>query len=84
LKDPRFWLAGGTYTPSYTCTIPLALPAGSYELLLNLPDPELPHRPEYAIRLVGCEWERSTGLNRLNRSVTVIGHMYLPVIVRNY
>jgi len=75
LKDPRFWLAGGTYTPSYTSTIPLTLPAGSYELFLNVPDPEFPHRPEYAIRLVGCEWEPSTGYNRLNRSVTVIGHI---------
>lgn len=83
LKDPRFWLAGGTYSPSYTSTIPLTLPAGSYELFLNLPDPELPHRPEYAMRLAGCEWEPSTGLNKLNCSVTVISHIYLPVVLKN-
>ncbi len=84
LKDPRFWLAGGTYTPSYTSTIPLTLPTGSYELFLNLPDPELPHRPEYAIRLAGCAWEPSTGYNSLNRSVTVISHnIHLPVILKN-
>lgn len=84
LKDPRFWLAGGTYTPSYTSTIPLTLPAGSYEIFLHLPDPELPHRPEYAIRLVGCPWEPSTGFNSLNRSVTVVSHnIYLPVVLKN-
>jgi hypothetical protein len=83
LKDPRFWLAGGTYAPSYTSTIPLTLPAGNYELFLNLPDPELRHRPEYAIRLVGCPWEPSTGFNRLNRFVTVISHIYLPVVLKN-
>lgn len=84
LQDPRFWLAGETYTPSYTGTIPSALPAGSYELLLNLPDPELRHRPEYAIRLMRCEWEPAMGFNRLNRSVTVISHnIYLPAVLKN-
>jgi len=38
--DPRFWLAGSeTRTINQVMALPLNLPAGDYELLLNLPDP---------------------------------------------
>lgn len=85
LRDPRFWLPGITHTISYTVGIP-CLPPGSYELLLNLPDPEpeLRYRPEYAIRLAGAVWEENTGYNKLNHTVTVGGHcIYLPLILKN-
>jgi uncharacterized protein YjbI with pentapeptide repeats len=73
--DPRFWLPGEPVTISNTLSMPLSLPAGDYELLLNLPDPEpaLRHRPEYAIRLAdGGDWEEATGYNRLNHTLVVL------------
>jgi hypothetical protein len=83
LKDPRFWLGGETHPSSYSVTVPAQLPLGRYELLLSLPDPALPRRPEYAIRLAGCEWEPSTGYNRLNRSVLVMRFfVYLPLVLK--
>lgn len=45
------------------------MPAGSYELLLPLPDAyeSLSGRPEYSIRLANEEmWEESSGYNRLH------------------
>jgi len=72
--DPRYWLAGTTVTLNHTLTLPANLPAGNYELLLNLPDPEtsLASRPEYAIRFANAEtWEASTGFNDLLHTVTV-------------
>jgi hypothetical protein len=84
--DPRFWLPGETHAISHKIGIPLSLPAGSYELLLNLPDPEhrLRHRPEYAIRLAGSMWEASTGYNKLNHIVTVVHGICLPIILRDF
>jgi uncharacterized protein YjbI with pentapeptide repeats len=73
--DPRFWLPGEPFTISHTFSIPSSLPAGDYELLLNLPDPEpmLRHRPEYAIRLAdGSAWEEATGYNQLNHTLAVL------------
>ncbi|MEV4474340.1 DUF4832 domain-containing protein [Nonomuraea sp. NPDC049504] len=70
--DPRKWQAGGTTTVAQTVTLPTSLPAGSYALLLGLPDPLQPSRAEYAIRLANDgTWEATTGLNRLLHTVTV-------------
>ncbi|WP_257457983.1 DUF4832 domain-containing protein [Archangium lipolyticum] len=72
--DPRHWTAGATVTISQGVTLPATLPAGSYALLLNLPDPEpsLSTRPEYAIQLANQNvWEASTGFNDLQWTVTV-------------
>ncbi|UBU15831.1 DUF4832 domain-containing protein [Nonomuraea gerenzanensis] len=70
--DPRRWAAGATSTITQTVTLPAAIPAGSYALLLNLPDPLLPARPEYAIRLANeGTWEPATGFNDLQHTVTV-------------
>ena len=72
--DPRYWLAGTTVTINHTLTLPTNLPAGNYELLLNLPDPEtsLAGRPEYSIRFANANtWEASTGFNDLLQTVTV-------------
>lgn len=85
--DPRFWLAGNTiYTVSQTISLPVNLPNGDYESLLNLPDPApaLHSRPEYSIRLANSGlWEADTGYNKLLHTVTVSGFVtYLPVIVR--
>ncbi|ATB36762.1 hypothetical protein CYFUS_002177 [Cystobacter fuscus] len=72
--DPRRWLAGTTTSIGPSVTIPTTVPAGSYALLLNLPDPasSLSTRPEYAIQLANQNvWEASTGFNNLQRTVTV-------------
>jgi hypothetical protein len=72
--DPRRWLAGTTTSIGPSVTIPTSVPAGTYALLLNLPDPasSLSTRPEYAIQLANQNvWEASTGFNNLQRTVTV-------------
>ncbi|RDG37758.1 DUF4832 domain-containing protein [Streptomyces corynorhini] len=70
--DPRTWLAGTTTTINQSVTLPSTLPAGTYGLLLNLPDPALPGNPLYSIRLANTgTWEASTGYNNLLQTVTV-------------
>jgi hypothetical protein len=65
--DPRFWFAGSS-TIEEQLTIPPGMPGGSYELLLNLPDPEptLKNNPDFSIRLANENmWETATGFHRL-------------------
>ncbi|GAA5064447.1 hypothetical protein HNP84_006930 [Thermocatellispora tengchongensis] len=70
--DPRKWLAGTTTTLSQPVTLPASMPAGSYALLLALPDPQLGSRPEYSIRLANTgTWEPGTGLNNLLHTITI-------------
>ncbi len=72
--DPRFWQPGTTTTVNVNVALPASLPAGSYDLLLNLPDPmlELHKRPEYSIRFANVgTWEATTGFNSLLRSIMV-------------
>src|SRR6218665_571927 len=72
--DPRRWAPGTTVTINQGITLPTSLPAGSYALLLNLPDPasSLNTRPEYAIQLANSNvWEAVTGFNALLRTVAV-------------
>jgi Domain of unknown function (DUF4832)/Domain of unknown function (DUF4874) len=73
--DPRRWLPGQTYTVSVSSTVPSALATGSYDVLMNLPDPNTTlanttNNPKYAIRLAslrsGAEvWDAATGFNLL-------------------
>ncbi|WP_329000418.1 DUF4832 domain-containing protein [Kribbella sp. NBC_00709] len=71
-SDPRRWTAGTSTTVSQTLTVPTSLPAGSYSLLLNLPDPLLSTRPEYSIRLANqSTWDAATGMNSLLHTLTV-------------
>ena len=70
--NPRLWLAGATATIDQSVTLPAGMPAGTYALLLDLPDPQLSSRPEYSIRLANENvWEAATGFNNLRHSVTV-------------
>uniref|UniRef100_UPI00286BED88 DUF4832 domain-containing protein n=1 Tax=Chamaesiphon sp. OTE_20_metabat_361 TaxID=2964689 RepID=UPI00286BED88 len=73
--DPRFWLPqAGKISVDVQAQIPQAAPLGTYELLLNLPDPlpKLANRPEYSIRLANEQtWEAKTGFNSLRRTVQV-------------
>jgi hypothetical protein len=70
--DPRFWLPGGTHTVAVGAPVPRGLPAGRYDVLLELPDPSprLRGRPAYAIRLANEDvWEPATGANVLRRGI---------------
>ncbi|AGL16129.1 DUF4832 domain-containing protein [Actinoplanes sp. N902-109] len=70
--DPRTWAAGTTASINQSVTVPSSLAAGQYQLYLELPDPLLPSRPEYSIRLANQNtWDAATGLNNLNATVTV-------------
>ncbi|TKK77007.1 DUF4832 domain-containing protein [Kribbella jiaozuonensis] len=71
-SDPRRWTADTSTTVSQTLTLPTNLPAGSYSLLLNLPDPLLSTRPEYSIHLANQgTWDAGTGMNSLLHTLTV-------------
>lgn len=72
--DPRFWAGGSSQVLNVTAAIPADLAPGSYQLLLNLPDPEpsLRGRPDYSLRLANQDlWEASTGYNNLHASVVI-------------
>jgi hypothetical protein len=73
--DPRRWLPDdGEIALNLAGTLPASIPAGGYDLLLNLSDPKpaLRGRPEYSIRLANAEvWEAETGYNRLMATLNV-------------
>jgi hypothetical protein len=73
--DPRRWQAGPTaHQVAENVLIPANLPAGTYELLLSLPDPanSLTTNPDYAIRMATNNvWEPATGLNKLLKGINV-------------
>ena len=63
-----------TKTLTITGGIPATMPAGNYDVILNLPDPYLSihDRPEYSIHLANTGvWESSTGYNKLNHTLQV-------------
>jgi hypothetical protein len=71
-SDPRTWAAGSTTTVNQTVTVPASVQRGRYQLLLELPDPLLPNRPEYSIRTANEGlWDAATGLNDLKAQITV-------------
>ncbi len=75
-QDERLWLPGPgeTKTLTFDAAIPAGLASGSYDVLLNLPDPEstLNLRSEYSIRLANADiWEPTTGYNSLNSTILI-------------
>jgi len=71
--DIRFWVSGKIKWVE-KMKVPASLPAGKYQLLLNLPDnyASISKRPEYSIRLANENlWEPNTGYNRLGHSISV-------------
>jgi hypothetical protein len=76
-QDPRFWLASssGGHELSAAVCVPQDMPAGAYELLLNLPDPvpRLRGRAEYSVQVAndGGVREPATGYNRLQHQLIV-------------
>jgi hypothetical protein len=72
--DARDWQPGDPRDVRLRARLPRALPPGSYEVLLALPDPapRLRGRPGYAVRLANEGlWEPATGLNALRRAVEI-------------
>ncbi|WP_223300772.1 DUF4832 domain-containing protein [Oscillatoria nigro-viridis] len=73
-EDPRMWMPGTDKSINIKGAIPVTMPSGEYEVLLNLPDPapRLYNRPEYSIRFANQKvWEESTGYNSLLQSVII-------------
>ncbi len=73
-EDPRRWSPGQPHTVVLTGTVPADAPAGTYELLLHLPDATvaLRDRPEFAVRFANDGlWDPATGMNSLRRQVRV-------------
>jgi hypothetical protein len=73
-SDPRSWMPGETKTVEAAGNMPAGAPAGSYEVLLHLPDaaPGLRNRAEYSIRFANQGlWEPSTGMNSLQQTIQV-------------
>ncbi len=71
--DPRFWLTGSHNVNEALC-LPVDIPTGNYDLLLNLPDVDyrLYARPEYSIQLANNGiWEPATGYNSLGHTLTI-------------
>jgi len=70
--DARLWMPGEPATVEVSAG--LKAPAGTYEVMLHLPDaaPALRNRPEYSIRFANPGlWDASTGMNSLQRSIQV-------------
>ena len=70
-SDPRLWLPDGEVSLNLNVSL-ASVPAGQYEVLLHLPDPELYSRSEYAVRLANKDvWEEDTGMNNLLASIQI-------------
>ena len=72
-NDTRDW-HNGIYNLTGQICLPNCIPAGTYDLLINLPDPmeSLHDKKEYSVRLANNSvWEASTGYNDLQHSLTV-------------
>lgn len=72
--DPRKWLPGSSIQVSQNLSLPASLPAGTYAMLLALPDASsgLANRPEYSIQLANTGiWESATGFNNLKANLVV-------------
>jgi hypothetical protein len=74
-NDPRFWLPqAGEINVGFLGGIPASITPGTYQILVNLPDPTLSLRnnPLYSIRLANNNtWEAKTGFNSLQRTVKI-------------
>lgn len=71
--EVRKWLTGAV-TLRQSFKLPAGIVAGTYEVLLNLPDGynSLRNMPAYSIRLANNNvWESTTGYNNLNHKITI-------------
>jgi hypothetical protein len=71
--DPRVWQPGAV-TVNENVTLPSNIPAGTYSMWMNLPDPApaLYGLPYYSIQLANTGvWDQSTGFNNLNHNLVI-------------
>jgi hypothetical protein len=72
--DPRLWKPSVETEIDTVVGIPQDMPAGDYELYLNLPDAEesIYSNPAYSVRLANENlWEETTGYNKLNIQIQI-------------
>ena len=72
--DPRYWTPLSMIEINTSLGIPPDMPAGDYELYLNLPDPapSIHDNPDYSIRLANMDvWDSTTGYNNLLHRVKI-------------
>lgn len=66
----RLWNAGTS--TRITQTLDSALPAGTYQLYLNVPDLKIPGNPVYSVRFGNANlWDAAKGYNSLDQTFTV-------------
>ena len=73
-ENPQFWLPEEQDTISHIIKLPENISEGSYQIFMNLPDPEpdLFDRPEYSIQLANQNtWDPETGYNDLLSTLEV-------------
>jgi Domain of unknown function (DUF4832)/Domain of unknown function (DUF4874) len=74
-RDPRFWLPeNGEISIDLAPVIPASAPAGKYQVLLALNDPnqELSSKPFYSIRTANEGiWEEGSGWNKLTDEIEI-------------
>lgn len=72
--DIRTWKKG--LPTQLTANFQGAVPAGNYQLFLNIPDPILTTNPLYSIRCANTGvWDAVKGYNNLNQTVSVTGNL---------
>ncbi len=80
-SDPRTWKPNGVVTTiNENIVVPADVPAGTYQLYLYLPDAyaSIAAKPAYAVRFANTGvWDSTTGMNKLNATVTVAGEPIL-------
>lgn len=67
--NPQYWFADTESNIHATLKLPSAMEFGSYDIYLNLPDPEptLSHNPAFSIRLANPHsWNESKGYNLIH------------------
>lgn len=74
-SDPRSWLPNSVVTSiNEQVKVPSSVATGTYQLYLYLPDAyaSIASNAAYAVRFANSDvWDSSTGMNKLNASVTV-------------
>jgi len=73
-ENPQWWLSNMSIHITYNIELPQNISEGSYQIFLNLPDPEpeLFDRPEYSIQVANLNtWDAETGYNNLNATLEV-------------
>ena len=80
--NARSWKPNGVITSiNEQITIPSNVANGTYQMYLYMPDAyaSLASNPAYAVRFANSDvWEASTGMNKLNASITISGGGDIP------